>query len=111
MGQREAGIGPEEDPGKPSALRMVLDKPHQRSAQSPAALIGPDVQPVHFGGRRLRTIDGNACADAPALVLDDPECSTIPVEGRTGSPQIRQVVMRVDEAARIIGETEGKQAE
>ncbi len=69
----EAGVRPEEDRAAPFVPGVLLGLPHEHVAETAAALVGADIEPVQFRRPRLRKVDGHAGADPPALVLDDPE--------------------------------------
>ena len=86
----------------------VRDEPRPEPCPAP---IRTHVEAVQLGPARLGPIDRDAGRDAPALVLDDPEPGAVTPEGRGGAPKVREIVVRIDEAARIFGEAERQEPE
>ncbi len=98
------------DAARPSA-RDILHMRHEPAAEPAPALIRPHIEPVQFGHAGSRKIDRHAGADPAPLVVEHPERAAVAGESLPGRAKIRQVVMGVDEAARIIRKAERQQPE
>ncbi len=72
---------------------------------------GPDIEPMQLREAGLGPVEGDAGADASVRVLQNPEGEAVAARGLGRAEKIRQVAMRIDEAAGIFGKAERQKTE